>query len=155
MKQRIFILLVLSFLVQTSFASKSELKLVIKASNQFGGLSSALAFVYLGDSLIETSYMSKKGTLVLNLEKENEYLLVISNPGHITSKITLNTEKMYTDQVNKVFLECKLYNVREKNIDLAKTEFKVKWNSITERFEYFNLNFGWIEEIKEIEGIKN
>ena len=153
MVKRFLILFVFSFIIQFAFANKSEIKVILKTVNQFGGLGKSLAFIYNGDSLIETAYTNNKGILVLKLEKESEYLLVISHPGHLTSKITLNTEKMYADQVSKIFLDCNLFNVREKNVDLAKTEFKVKWNPITERFEYFTQNFGWIEEIKEKDGI--
>lgn len=56
---------------------------------------------------------------------------------------------MLPDEVSKIFIDCKLYNVAARNIDFSMVNYKVKWNYITERFEYFNLNFGWIEEIQE------
>lgn len=77
--------------------------------------------------------------------------MVVSNPGHASSHITLSTEKMLPDEVSKIFIDCKLNNVAARNIDFRKVNYKVKWNYITERFEYFNLNFGWIEEIEEVE----
>jgi hypothetical protein len=51
----------------------------------------------------------------------------------------------------KIFIACKLYNVAAQKIDFNKVNYKVKWNYITEKFEYFNLNFGWVKEIEEVE----
>ena len=70
MVKKFLILFVFSFIIQFAFANKSEIKVILKTVNQFGGLGKSLAFIYNGDSLIETAYTNNKGILVLKLEKE-------------------------------------------------------------------------------------
>ena len=135
-------------------AKSNSIKVTLEVSNNFGALSSAKAFIYEVDSLIEAAYVSKTGKLTVELEKNKEYLFVVSNPGHITARASLSTEKMYNDQIKKIYFPIKLYNVRASDIHYPNVVYKVKWNPILERFETFQLNLGWYDELKEKSALK-
>lgn len=147
---KILIIIFISFgILFQPKASKHPIKINLQIRNQFGTLEHGVLFIYDNDILVYNGNFSKNGKVSVNLVQDKTYLLVISNPGHVSSHITLSTEKMLPDEVSKIFIDCKLYNVAARNIDFSMVNYKVKWNYITERFEYFNLNFGWIEEIQE------
>lgn len=111
----------------------------------------ALAFVYMEDSLVGTLYSDTKGEIKLELQRGMDYTLSISKPGHVTNKIKLSTKYLFKDEVKKVTLPIRLYNLHDKDIDQQMVKYTIKWNPILEKFEPFGLNFGWIKEIEELE----
>lgn len=58
---------------------------------------------------------------------------------------------MALDQVKSLYFPIRLYNVRDPNIDYSNVVFKIKWNPYLERFETFQQNMGWIDELLEME----
>ncbi len=123
----------------------------MQVSSKFGLLTNSTIFVYEKDSLIFASKIQQTGDILIDLEREKNYKLVVSNPGHVSVTALLSTEKMAMDQVKSLYFPIRLYNVRDLNIDYSNVVFKIKWNPYLERFETFQQNMGWIEEMLELE----
>lgn len=154
MVQHFFIFIFFSIFTFQVAASQEKLKITLNVYNQVGSLRNSTIFIYNQNKLIGHHKVNSDGLLSVKIDKNQEYLFVISSPGHITSRVTLSTHKMYADQLNKVYLECQLYHVSNKTVNMANVNYKVKWNPIIERFEYFSNNWGWIDEIKMQQGLK-
>lgn len=107
------------------------------------------------DSLVGTFYSDTKGEIKLELQRGMDYTLSISKSGHVTNKIKLSTKYLFKDEVKKVTLPIRLYNLHDKDIDQQMVKYTIKWNPILEKFEPFGLNFGWIKEIEELEKQKH
>ncbi len=153
MKYFTTIIFTLVLSLQASFLSAKidvvKFKTLVYKNNE--PLFGALAFVYMEDSLVGTFYSNAKGEIKLELLRGIDYTLSVSKPGHVTNKIKLSTKYLFKDEVKKVTLPIRLYNLHDKDIDLQMVKYTIKWNPILEKFESFGLNFGWIKEIEELE----
>ena len=110
-----------------------------------------MAFIYLEDSLIGAEYADKNGVIKLELERDKEYRITVSKPGHIATTVEIRTKSLFRDEVKKVTLPIRLYNLRDNDIDRSLVSYRIKWNPILERFETFQQNMGWIDELLEME----
>lgn len=147
--QKILSIAVLALLPLISTAKADVVKFKTIITNQYDVLSEALAFIYLEDSLIGAEYADKNGVIKLELERDKEYKITVSKPGHIATTVEISTKSLFRDEVIKVTLPIRLYNLRDNDIDRSLVSYRIKWNPILERFETFGLNLGWIDEIKE------
>lgn len=73
--------------------NKNRLKVTVQVSSKFGLLTNSTIFVYEKDSLIFASKVEQTGDILIDLEREKNYKLVVSNPGHVSVTALLSTEK--------------------------------------------------------------
>lgn len=69
---------------------------------------------------------------------------------HQTVIINLNTQRVPPELVKKLRIPVLLLHLSDQDASGEPIQFSIKWNPILERFESFEVNMGWKEELQTL-----